>query len=99
MERNINIPEKFNEDLNRAIRILKNAGCKEIYLFGSLVTGETREMSDIDLAVRGCPPDKYFGVLGQLLLELEHSVDLINLDREDEFTQHLEKQGELVYVS
>ncbi|MEW5954321.1 MAG: nucleotidyltransferase domain-containing protein [Bacillota bacterium] len=99
MERNINIPEKFNEDLNRAIRILKDAGCKEIYLFGSLVTGETEEMSDIDLAVRGCPPDKYFGVLGQLILELEHSVDLINLDREDEFTRYLEKQGELVHVS
>ena len=62
-------------------------------MFGSLAEGNVREDSDIDLAVRGCPSGKYFHILGKLLIELNHSVDLVNLDREDSFLKHLEKEG------
>lgn len=93
------ISEEYHSDINIAINILKEAGCTEIYLFGSLAKGDVNINSDIDLAIRGCSSDKYFKVLGKLLLELKHPVDLINLDREDDFPKHLEKEGELVYVS
>ncbi|AZR74513.1 hypothetical protein BBF96_14635 [Anoxybacter fermentans] len=93
------IPPRYRRDIKRAIKILKEEGCTEIFLFGSLVEGDIREDSDIDLAIRGCPPDKYFHILGKLLLELDHSVDLVNLDREDAFAKHLEREGSLVYVS
>lgn len=36
------------------------AGCSEIFLFGSLASGEVGDKSDIDLAIRGCPQGKFF---------------------------------------
>src|SRR5665647_926251 len=82
-----------------AIEILKNAGCKEIFIFGSLVTGTYREDSDIDIAIKGCLPENYFALLGKLLTTLSRPVDLINLDREDPFSQYLEKECDLYRVS
>lgn len=93
------IPDKYKEDIIRAIEILKEAGCREIFLFGSLVDGEIRDGSDIDLAISGCPAGLYYNILGQLLLQLNHQVDLIDLDNEDGFVKHLKKEGKLVYVS
>lgn len=87
--------ESFKHDLNRAVTTLREAGCSEIFLFGSGATGVLREGSDIDLAVRGCPPGHFFRLLGKLLLELEHPIDLVNLDVEDTFSQYLLRQGVL----
>lgn len=92
------IPLEYREDIDKAVRILKAEGCKEVYLFGSLVEGRFNESSDIDLAIKGCPKGKFFKILGKLLLELNHSVDLINLDRKNDFAQYIEKEGVLVYV-
>ena len=88
----------FLKDVRKAVRILKEEGCTEVYLFGSAAEGEVRWGSDIDLAVRGCPHGRFFEVLGRLLGELRRSVDLISLDRGDDFGQYLEKHGGLVRV-
>lgn len=93
------LPEEFQKDIFSAIKILKNAGCKEIFIFGSLVTGTYNEDSDIDFAIKGCLPENYFALLGQLLTTLSRPVDLINLDREDAFSQYLEREGDLYRVS
>jgi len=93
---NLNVPEAFRADIQRAIHILKEAGCTEIYLFGSLARGEAREDSDIDLAVRGCPKKAMFHLRGRLLLELEHLVDLVRLDPSDRFAVFLQKTEKLV---
>jgi len=93
------LPEEFQKDVNSAIEILKNAGCKEIFIFGSLITDTYREDSDIDIAIKGCLPENYFALLGQLLTTLSRPVDLINLDREDAFSKYLEREGDLHRVS
>jgi len=93
------IPTAYREDVEKAVKILRNVGCKEVYLFGSLAEGNAREGSDIDLAVRGCPSGTFFHVLGKLLLELEHPIDLIELDVDNNFAQYLEEEGNLIYVS
>ncbi len=98
MTNNIQIPKNYQKDIDKAIEILKSADCTDIFLFGSLATGKTSDDSDIDLAVRGCPPGKYFHLLGQLLLELEHPVDLVRLDTPDAFARHLEREGELLQI-
>lgn len=95
---NVTIPEVFQEDIRRAVRILKGGGCSEIFLFGSSATGKVREGSDIDLAVRGCPPSSFFHLLGRLLWELDHPVDLVDLDAQDTFAQFLQKEGKLVRI-
>jgi len=95
---NLQLPEIYQKDVSRAAEILKTAGCTEIFLFGSLATGKVRENSDIDLAIRGCPRGKFFQLLGKLLLELDHPVDLVNLDRQDAFSRYLEKEGGLLQI-
>ena len=83
------------ESLDRAVGILKEEGCTAVYVFGSAASGEMRDSSDIDLAVRGCPEGKFFHVLGRLLMELRWSVDLVDLDNGDPFAEYLEREGEL----
>lgn len=98
MEQGAQFPESYQRDISRAISILKEAGCTHVFLFGSLTTGKTRGESDIDLAVRGCPKDQFFHLLGRLLLELDHSVDLVDLGSQQAFACYLEEEGELLQV-
>ncbi len=92
------IPSKYQKDIDKALTILKEGGCTAVFLFGSLVAGETGHTSDIDLAVRGCPSGEFFHLLGRLLLELEHSVDLVNLDKQEALAHYLEQEGDLIQV-
>lgn len=93
-----NIPEMYRKDVQRAAQILKEVGCSQVYLFGSLASGRNRRDSDIDLAVRGCPKGQYFHILGRLLIELDHPVDLVLLDRHDPFGAFLQEYQELVEI-
>lgn len=97
-KRESKIPSAFQKDISRAVEILKQWGCKDIFLFGALGEGKVRDGSDIDIAIRGCPPGKFFYLLGKLLLALEHSVDLVNLDSSDPFARYLEKEGRLIRI-
>jgi predicted nucleotidyltransferase len=92
------VPDVFQEDIKRAVKILKEGGCTAIYLFGSAATGKVRNGSDIDLAVRGCPQGHFFHLLGRLLWELDHPADLVDLDAQDAFAQYLQKEGVLLRV-
>ena len=92
------MPHAYKKDIEKAVKILIGEGCKEVFIFGSLVEGRIRDGSDIDLAVKGCPPGEYYKILGKLLLELDHPVDLINLDKKSDFVQHIEQKGVLVSV-
>lgn len=88
----------FQPDIDRAVVILKGGGCSEVFLFGSLAEGRANEHSDIDLAVRGCPTGEFFHLFGELMFELDHSVDLIDLDAPDPFVQFLLQHGVLKRV-
>lgn len=100
MIQKVQLPEPYQKNIAQAIEILKEAGCTEIYLFGSLATGEIREGSDIDLAVKGCPDEKFFRVWGKLLQTLDYSVDLLDLDDEqDAFVNFLQATEELLQIA
>ena len=98
MSEETRLPEPFQQQIRRAARILREAGCTGVFLFGSLAAGEIKDTSDIDLAVRGCPKGEFFHLLGRLLLELDYPVDLVNLDSQDAFARYLEREGELLQV-
>ena len=95
----IQTSKSYQKDLQRAVKILKEGGCTEVFLFGSLVTGQINEESDIDIAVRGCPKGSFFHLLGRLLLELDRPVDLVDLDQHDAFARYLEIEGELKQIA
>ena len=93
-------PEKFREDIEKATAILKNNGCTEIYIFGSVANGRFDENSDIDIAVRGLKDELYFRALGELGMKLSHEIDLLDLDDEqDRFAQFILKNKELIKVA
>ena len=97
MSENVQLSDSYQKNIRRAVEILKGAGCTDVFLFGSLTTGETRDGSDIDLAIRGCPKVS-FSSLGRLLLELDYPVDLVSLDRQNDFAHYLEKKGGLLRI-
>jgi len=92
------IPPEFREDTKKAIKILKEFGCKEVYIFGSLVQGKATKESDIDLAIRNYPIEKFFRIYGVLYMELSHTPDLVDLDMDANFGEYLEKEGGLIRV-
>jgi predicted nucleotidyltransferase len=98
VEQQVQFPETHQKEVRRAISILKEAGCTHVFLFGSLTTAGLRGESDVDLEVQGCPKGKFFHLLGRLLMELEHPVDLVDLDRRRAFAYYLEEEGDLLQV-
>jgi predicted nucleotidyltransferase len=89
----MNLPKTYINDINEASKILKNEGCSEIFLFGSLATDKFSVNSDIDIAIKGCPKGKFFEILGKLINKLKHSIDLIDLDKNSKFERILREDN------
>jgi len=94
----VKLPESFASDINKAIVILKEIGFEELYLFGSLAKNTYNDDSDIDLAVKGLPDNKFFYALGKLYIELDHNIDLINLDKPSDFNHLIINNKELLQI-
>lgn len=86
------------ELIKRAAAALKEAGAREVYLFGSGARGKMREDSDIDLAVSGLPPEKFFHAMGNAGDILRRPFDLVDLDEINPFTRYLKEEKELQSV-
>jgi predicted nucleotidyltransferase len=88
----------FATDINKAAEILKSAGCKECYVFGSVSDGRASNNSDIDLAIRGLPPEKFFIVYGQLSMQIKRAIDLVDLDDGSRFSKKLQQREAMTRV-
>lgn len=84
--------------INKAAETLKRYGAQEVYVFGSIATSSVREGSDIDMAVKGLPPDVFFKAMAQAHSILGRPLDLIDLDEPNPLTRYLKEEGELVRV-
>jgi predicted nucleotidyltransferase len=94
----LNIPQKYQKDIDIATNFLKNEGCRSIYLFGSLVTGKIHQNSDIDIGIKGLPPEKFIRVYAKLDNNLSNTVDLVDFDENDKFYNLLNSLGEIVEI-
>ena len=93
------LPSIYQEDIKKAVQILKENGTKEVFIFGSIVNGRFDENSDIDIAVKGLSEKDFYRVASILMFELEHQIDLIDLDdKENSFAQMILKVGGLLKV-
>jgi uncharacterized protein len=90
--------DKMKELIKRAAAALKEAGAREVYLFGSGARGRMHEDSDIDLAVSGLPPEKFFQAMGNAGDILQRPFDLVDLDEVNPFTRYLKEEKELQSV-
>ena len=92
------IPQKYQEDIVKASNFLKNEGCKTVFLFGSIVKGNIRENSDIDLGIKGLPPERFFNVYSKLYMNLDNDFHLVDFDYDNDFFSLLKNQGEVVEI-
>jgi len=91
--------ESLRKGIEIAVEILREAGAKEVYLFGSAARGEERPDSDIDLAVRGLPPEAFYEAVGKVAMRISRGFDIIDMDDRNPFTEYLERKGKLVRVA
>jgi predicted nucleotidyltransferase len=93
-----NLPLKYRKDIEVATNLLKNEGCSSVYLFGSMVTGRTHENSDIDIGIKGLPPERFFRVYAELDNNVSNEVDLVDFDENNKLYNLLHSLGELVEI-
>lgn len=96
---NNTLSEDLQQSIRQAANDLKAAGAEAVYVFGSVVDGPLHPNSDIDLAVSGLPPNQFFHIMGQLMMLLPRSCDLIDLDIDTPFTHYLKNEGKLHRVA
>jgi len=86
--------------IEKAAAILRAAGATDVYLFGSILEPiPGREPQDIDFAVKGLPPDRYYSTVGAMMTVLPLPVDVIDLDRATPFVRRLRESGRLRRVA
>jgi predicted nucleotidyltransferase len=89
-------PKKsYRDDIKKAISILREERCSEVYVFGSIATDKATETSDIDIGIRGYPRERFFRIYGRLISELDHEVDLVDFDQQSELFTVLQRIGEI----
>jgi predicted nucleotidyltransferase len=93
----------MEDDLGRLIEkaaaVLKAAGAREVYVFGSAAEGHMRPQSDVDLAVAGLPPQVFFAAMSEAADVLGRPLDMIDLDEPSRFTEYLVRKGKLRRVA
>jgi predicted nucleotidyltransferase len=84
--------------IQKAAFVLKAAGARDVYVFGSARHGTLREGSDVDLAVSRLPPEIFFRAIAQASRAAGRPLDLVDLDQDTPFVRHLKIEGELQRV-
>ena len=89
------IPEKYRRDIEQAAVCLKDEGCSAVFLFGSLITGESTDTSDIDFGIMGLSPGKYIRTYSKLNNIVQNRFDLIDFDENRDLYDLLHSLGEV----
>ena len=91
--------KKTRERIDTAVEVLRGVGAKEVYLFGSAAEDRDTPDSDIDLAVKGIPPEMFFEAVGMVEMAISENFDIIDLDDPNPFTEFLIRKGKLARVA
>ena len=84
------------QDKATIIGIARRYGVRAVLLFGSSADPK-RQATDIDLAVEGIVPEKFFSFYGDLLFALSKPVDLIDLSNDTKFNRLVYREGVRLY--
>lgn len=68
----------YTANIERAVQTLQEEGCREIYLFGSVATGDAGPGSDSDIGIKDYPRERFFHIDGRLLTEPDTETDSIS---------------------
>lgn len=86
-------------EIRQVVDILLRNGAEEVYLFGSYARGESTEKSDLDLAVKGMPPEHFFRAVGEACAVVPVPVDIVDLDESGPALTYLKEHGGLLRVA
>lgn len=73
--------ERVADAREKLERILAAEGVTEAWIFGSIARGTPHPDSDVDIAVAGCRPDRFYKLAAALERALSIPLDLLDLDR------------------
>jgi predicted nucleotidyltransferase len=76
--------------------IAQRYGVGQVLLFGSSID-DRADTRDIDLAVEGLAPSRFFSFYADLIFSLSKPVDLVDMGRKSRFTDIIRQEGVSVY--
>jgi len=89
--------EIFEKDIKEIIRISKEYDVEEIFLFGSCLDA-LESANDIDIAVKGIKPEKFFELYGKILGAARNEIDLIPIENvREHFAKSILERGRQIY--
>lgn len=93
------LPNSYQEDIKKTIKILKENGATEVFIFDSIVNGNFNGNSDIDIAIKGIKESDFYKVASILMFELENEIELIDLDdKTNRFSKMILENNNLVRI-
>jgi len=88
----------FENELVKIISISKDFGAEKVLLFGSCLE-EVESAQDIDIAVKGVKPERFFEMYGKILGVVDSEIDLIPLeDTREHLANRILEKGKLIYA-
>lgn len=76
--------------------LARRYGAVRVWLFGSSASGR-KPGRDLDLAVEGIAPARFFQFLGELMLSLSKPVDLVSLEKQSKLSALIRREGIPIY--
>ena len=76
--------------------LARRHGAVRVWLFGSTAKGR-KPGRDLDLAVEGVAPARFFQFLGELMLALSRPVDLVSLEKRSKLNALIRREGVTIY--
>jgi predicted nucleotidyltransferase len=87
----------LEKDLQKIVSISKKYGAEKVFLFGSCVD-DVKHAKDIDIAVKGIEPRKFFEYFGKVSFAINDEVDIVDLDDlKGYFFKKVVTEGKLLY--
>lgn len=84
------------KDKATILELARHYGVDKVYLFGSGADPQ-QQGRDIDLAVTGIDPRRFFAFYGDLILKLSRPVDLVDVSKETKFNRLVRREGLAFY--
>ena len=83
------------KDRETILKYARKYNLKTVILFGSSI--RRVDTNDIDIAIKGIDPRRFFDFYWELYRDLSKPVDVIDLSRSCLFNKIIEEEGEVLY--